>query len=48
VKTIRGYYGEYTVLVDDETAADRAPKVIRGVMPSARQIVDTVRARLAA
>ena len=46
VDTIRGHYGEYKVLVDDETAVDGGPMVILGVMPSARKIVDAVRARL--
>jgi hypothetical protein len=47
VETIRGHYGEYVVLVDGETVVDGGPLVILGVMPSARKIVDTVRARLA-
>ena len=47
VETIRGHYGEYKVLVDGETVVDGGPLVIVGVMPSARKIVDEVRARLA-
>jgi hypothetical protein len=46
VDTIHGRYGEYKVLVDDETLIDGGPLVILGVMPSARKIVDAVRARL--
>jgi hypothetical protein len=46
VDAIRGHYGEYKVLVDGETVVDGGPLVIVGVMPSARKIVDTVRAQL--
>ena len=46
VDAIRGHYGEYKVLVDDATVVDGGPMVILGVMPSARKIVDAVRARL--
>ena len=48
VDTIRGHYGEYKVLVDDEVTIDGGALVILGVMPSARKIVDVVRGRLAA
>jgi hypothetical protein len=47
VDAIHGHYGEYKVLVDDETVVDGGPLVILGVMPSARKIVETVRERLA-
>ena len=47
VDAIRGHYGEYKVLVDDEVVLDGGPLVILGVMPSARKVVDTVRERLA-
>lgn len=47
VEAIRGHYGEYKVLVDGATVVDGGPLVVVGVMPSARKIVDTVRARLA-
>jgi hypothetical protein len=46
VETIRGHYGEYKVLVDGETVVDGGPMVILGLMPSARKVIDTVRARL--
>jgi hypothetical protein len=46
VETIRGHYGEYKVLVDGETVVDGGPKVIVGLMPSARMIIDRVRAQL--
>jgi hypothetical protein len=47
VETVRGHYGEYKVLVDGDTVVDGGPLVMLGVMPSARKIVDQVRARLA-
>ena len=47
VETVRGRYGEYKVLVDGQVAVDGGPLVILGVMPSARKVVDEVRARLA-
>ena len=47
VETIRGRYGEYKVLVDGRTIVDGGPLVMVGVMPSARKIVDKVRADLA-
>lgn len=47
VETIRGQYGEYKVLVDGDTVVDGGPMVILGLMPSARHIVDKVRAQLA-
>jgi hypothetical protein len=47
VETIRGHSGEYKILVDGETVVDGGPLVTIGVMPSARKIVDQVRARLA-
>ena len=43
---IRGNYGEYRVLVDDDVVVDGGPLVILGLMPSARQIVDAVRQRV--
>ncbi len=46
VETIRGHYGEYTVLVDGETVVDGGPLVVLGLMPSARTVVEKVRKRL--
>jgi hypothetical protein len=46
VDMISGHYGEYKVLVDDETVLDGGPLVIVGVLPSARKIIDVVRARV--
>ena len=47
VETVWGRYGEYKVLVDGETIVDGGKLVVVGVMPSARLIVDKVRAQLA-
>ena len=47
VDMIRGHYGEYKVLVDDQVVVDGGPLVVVGVMPSARKIVGEVRERLA-
>lgn len=43
---IRGQYGEYKVLVDGDVVVDGGAMVIVGVMPSARNTVAKVRARL--
>lgn len=44
--TVHGRYGEYKVLVDGEVVIDGGPKVILGVMPSGKKIVEKVRAAL--
>ncbi|HTJ24179.1 MAG TPA: hypothetical protein VL383_17390 [Gemmatimonadaceae bacterium] len=44
---VRGHYGEYKVLVDGDVVVDGGALVILGVMPSARDTVAKVRARLA-
>jgi hypothetical protein len=48
VETVKGHYGEYKVLVDGQVVVDGGPMVILGLMPSARRVVERVRARLAA
>lgn len=48
VDTIHGHYGEYKVLVDDETVVDGGAMVIVGLMPPAKKTIEAVRARLAA
>ena len=45
---MRGHYGEYKVLVDGETVVDGGSMVVFGLMPSARDVVEKVRARLTA
>ena len=47
VETIRGQYGEYKVLVDGDAIVDGGPMGVLGLLPSARTVVEKVRARLA-
>ena len=47
VETIRGQYGEYKVLVDGQSIVDGGPMGVLGLHPSARMVVDKVRAQLA-
>jgi hypothetical protein len=46
VDMVRGRYGEFKVLVDDEAVIDGGALATLGVLPSGRRIVDAVRARL--
>lgn len=46
VAMIHGSYGEFKVLVDDQIVIDAGALAALGVVPSARRIVDAVRARL--
>jgi len=48
VDMVRGRYGEFKVQVDGETVIDGGALAILGVLPSARKIIDSVRARLSA
>ena len=47
VDSIRGHYGEYKVLVDGNIIVVGGPTVVLGLLPSARTVVEKVRARLA-
>jgi hypothetical protein len=47
VEMLRGYYGEFKVLVDGDTVIDGGTPAFLGVLPSASKILTTVRARLA-
>jgi len=47
VAMVHGRYGEYKVSVDGETVVDGGPLAILGVLPSGRDVVAAVRARLA-
>jgi hypothetical protein len=47
VEMVRGRYGEFKVLVDGDVVVDGGAKVVLGIMPSRRSVVDAVRARLA-
>jgi hypothetical protein len=46
VDMVRGRYGEFKVLVDDETVIDAGALAVLGVLPSGRKVVEAVRARL--
>ena len=46
VEMVRGRYAEFKVLVDGETVIDGGALAALGVLPSARTVLDTVRARL--
>ena len=46
VDSIREHYGEYKVLVDGAVIVAGGPTVILGLLPSARTVVEKVRARL--
>ena len=46
VEMVRGRYGEFKVVVDDETVIDGGALAFLGVMPSSRTIIDAVRSRL--
>jgi len=46
VELVRGRYGEFKVLVDGETIIDGGAAAFLGVLPSGRQILAAVRARL--
>jgi len=47
VETTRGHYGEYKVLVDGDVIVDGGPMSVFGLLPSARNVVSKVQARLA-
>lgn len=40
---VHGRYGEFKVLVDGRVLVDGGAKVILGIMPSARTVLDAVR-----
>lgn len=46
VDMVHGRYGEYKVLVDGETVIDGGARVILGVVPSGKKVVEAVRTRL--
>ena len=45
---VRGSYGEFKVLVDGQTIIDGGALAFLGVLPSGREVLDAVRAGLAA
>ncbi len=46
VEMAKGRYGEFKVLVDGQTVVDGGGLAALGVLPSARRVVDAVRAKL--
>jgi hypothetical protein len=46
VEMVHGRYGEFKVIADGETIIDGGSKVILGIMPSAKEIIEAVRAHL--
>jgi hypothetical protein len=47
VDMVRGSYGQFKVLVDGQTIIDGGALAFLGVLPSGREVLDAVRARLA-
>ena len=48
VDMVRGSYGEFKVLVDGQTLIDGGALAFLGIMPSGREVLEAVRARLSA
>ena len=46
VQQIAGHYGEFTVLVGDDALISAGPLGWMGVLPSARQVVESVKAAI--
>lgn len=46
VEKVHGSYGEYKVLVDGAVVVDGGARVVLGIMPSGKKIVEAVRSRL--
>jgi len=46
VEMVHGRYGEFKVIADGETIIDGGSKVILGIMPSAKEIIEAVRMHL--
>lgn len=47
VKMVHGRYGEFKVLIDNNVIIDGGAKVILGLMPSAKDIVEAIRRKAA-
>jgi len=45
---VHGKYGEFKVLVDGETVVDGGALAFMGVLPSGRQVLEAVQAKLSA
>lgn len=48
VDMVHGSYGEFKVLIDGDTLIDGGALAFLGVLPSSREVLDVVRARLSA
>jgi hypothetical protein len=48
VDMVHGSYGEFKVLVDGKTVIDGGALAFLGVLPSGREVLEAVRARLSA
>lgn len=46
VEMVSGRYGEFKVLVEDQTVLDAGSAAFLGVLPSGRKVVEAVRAAL--
>ncbi len=46
VAMVRGHYGEFKVLVNDETVADGGALAFLGILPSADEVLRSVRGKL--
>jgi hypothetical protein len=46
VEMVHGRYGEFKVIADGVTIIDGGTKVILGIMPSAKEIIEAVRSHL--
>jgi hypothetical protein len=47
VEKIKGHYGEYKILIDDEIVIDGGVKALLGIFPSSKKVVGTIKTRLA-
>jgi hypothetical protein len=48
VEMVHGSYGEFKVLVDGDTLIDGGSLAFLGVLPSGREVLEAVQARLSA
>jgi hypothetical protein len=46
VDMVKGRYGEFKVLVDDQIVVDAGALAALGVLPSGRRVIDAVKAKL--
>jgi hypothetical protein len=46
VDLVKGKYGEFKVLIDNETVIDPGALAILGILPSGARVVETVKAHL--